>query len=34
MDINNYFEHYSAEKILAALPRNYTREIALYNYLL
>lgn len=31
MDINNYFEHYSAEEMLAALPRNYTREMALYN---
>lgn len=31
MDINNYFEHYSAEEMLAALPRNYTIEMALYN---
>lgn len=31
MDINNYFEHYSAEEMLAALPRNYTKEMALYN---
>lgn len=31
MDINGYFERYSAEEMLAALPRNYTRAMALYN---
>lgn len=31
MDFNNYFERYSAEEMLSALPRNYTRAMALYN---